>query len=84
MLVANRWTHSDVPGAFSVGLVVTGESFAGHDARVCDQVSPTEEDGPEKVQTEPPITAVPHMTYCVCVCLCGGCSHTESLEARPP
>ncbi len=41
-------THSDVPGAFSVGFVVTGESFTGHDARVCDQVASAVEDGPER------------------------------------
>lgn len=42
-------THSDVPDAFTVGFVGTGESFTGHDARVCDQVASTVEDGPEKV-----------------------------------
>lgn len=42
-------THSDVPDAFTVGFVGTGESFTGHDARVCDQVASTVEDGPERV-----------------------------------
>ena len=41
-------THSDVPGAFAVGFVVTGESLAGHDARVCHQVASAVEHGPER------------------------------------
>lgn len=41
-------THSDVPGAFTVGFVVTGEALAGYDARVCDQVASAEEDGPKR------------------------------------
>lgn len=41
-------THSDVPGAFTVGFVVAGETFTGHDARVCDQVASTVEDRPGK------------------------------------
>lgn len=44
-----KMTHSDVPDAFTVGFVGTGESFTGHDARVCDQVASTVEDGPERV-----------------------------------
>lgn len=39
-------TYSDEPGAFTVGFVVTGESFTGHDARVRDQVASAVEDGP--------------------------------------
>lgn len=41
-------THSDVPGAFAVGFVVTGESLAGHDARVCHQVASAVEHRPER------------------------------------
>lgn len=37
---------SDVPDAFAVGFVEAGETFTGHDARVCDQVASTEEDWP--------------------------------------
>lgn len=39
-------THSDVPGAFAVGFVRTGEALAGHDARIDDQMPPALEDGP--------------------------------------
>lgn len=55
-------THSDVPGAFTVGFVVTGESFTGHDARVCDQVASTVEGGPERVSHNHQSTAVTHLT----------------------
>lgn len=41
-------THSDVPGAFAVGFVVTGESLAGHDARVCHQVASAVEHRPKR------------------------------------
>lgn len=41
-------THSDEPGAFAVGFVETGEAFAGHHARVCDHVSSTGKERPEK------------------------------------
>lgn len=41
-------THCNVPGAFTVGFVVTGEAFAGNDAWVYDQMSSTVEDGPER------------------------------------
>lgn len=41
-------THSDVPGAFAVGFVVTGESLAGHDAWVCHQVASAVEHRPER------------------------------------
>lgn len=56
-------THSDVPGAFTVGFVVTGESFTGHDARVCDQVASTVEGGPERVSHNHQSTAVTHLTW---------------------
>jgi len=41
-------THSDVPDAFAVGFVETGEPFTGHDGRVCDQVASAGEDWPER------------------------------------
>lgn len=47
-----KQTHSDVPGAFAVGFVGTGEPLAGHDARVGDQVASAEEGGPERVSGE--------------------------------
>jgi len=47
-VVILKVTHSDVPGAFTVGFVGRRESFTGHDAGVCDQVASAVEDGPEK------------------------------------
>lgn len=57
-------THSDVPGAFAVGFVETREAFAGHHARVCDHVSSTGKEWPEKQKpqrkTAVPFKAVQH------------------------
>lgn len=75
-------THSDVPDAFTVGFVVTGESFTGHDARVCDQVASTVEDGPEREYHTTTINCN-SSKFNLTRCTGGKRSHTESIEAEP-